>query len=149
MPFGLRHYWKGHFVGETTPALAEAVLEAGASAGDEDVVLIELIHGRAHRIPADSASFGGRPARANVTGIAVWSDAAEDDTQIAWARAAAASFEPHSLTGGGYLNYPEVDQSAARVVAAFGPAAFSRLQAIKRRHDPSNRFRFNGNIPPA
>ena len=148
IPFGLRHYWKGHFVRETTPALAGAILAAGATAGEEDGVLVELIHGRAHRIPAESAAFGGRPAHANVTALAIWSEAADDDQHIAWARASAASFEPHSLSGGGYLNYPEIDQSSARVAAAFGPAAFSRLQAIKRRHDPTNRFRFNGNIPP-
>ena len=35
------------------------------------------------------------------------------------------------------------------MAAAFGPAAFGRLQQIKRRYDPTNRFRFNGNIPPA
>lgn len=67
---------------------------------------------------------------------------------MAWARAAAASFEPFSLSGGGYLNYPEIDQSASRVAAAYGPESFARLQALKRRHDPTNRFRFNGNIPP-
>jgi hypothetical protein len=81
-----------------------------------------------------------------VTAIAVWSDAAEDDPHIAWARASAASFEPHSLSGGGYLNYAEVDQSAARVAAAFA-GLFAGLQAIKPPRS-ENRFRFNGNIPP-
>ena len=68
---------------------------------------------------------------------------------MAWARGAAAAFEPFSLAGAGYLNYPETDQSAARVAAAFGPESFARLRQIKRRHDPDNRFRFNANIPPA
>ena len=149
IPFGMRNYWKGHFVRETTQALADAIIEAGAAAGDEDGVLVELVHGRAHRIPADSAAFGGRLAVANVTALGIWSDAADDDRSISWARAAAASFEPFSLSGGGYLNYAETDQSAARVAAAFGPEAFGRLQLVKRRYDPTNRFRFNGNIPPA
>ena len=149
MPFGFRNYWKGHFVRETSTALAEAMLEAGRRARGDDFVLAELIHGRAHRIPADSAAFGGRPAIANVTAIAIWPDTAEDDEHVAWARATAAAVEPWSLRGGGYLNYAESDLSAARVAAAFEPATFARLRGVKRRYDPDNRFRFNGNIPPA
>ena len=149
IPFGMRHYWKGHFVRETTAALATAIVQAGAAAGESDGVLVELIHGAAHRIAPDTASFGGRAALANVTALAIWSEPADDAEHVAWARTATASFEPFSLAGAGYLNYPEVDQSAARVAAAFGPVAFERLRAIKRRVDPSNRFRFNANIPPA
>jgi FAD/FMN-containing dehydrogenase len=150
IPFGMRNYWKGHFVRETTPALADAIVSAGAaSAVDEGAILVELIHGAAHRIPAASAAFGGRRAAANVTALGIWSDPASDDRNVGWARAAAASFEPFSLSGGGYLNYAETDQSAARVAAAFAPETFDRLRQIKRRVDPTNRFRFNANIPPA
>jgi FAD/FMN-containing dehydrogenase len=149
VPFGLRHYWKGHLVRDTPPALAEALVDAVAVAGPSDFVLVELIHGQAHRIPAASAAFGGRAAIANVTALAIWGDVAEDDQHIAWSRATAAAVEPWSLRGGGYLNYAEVDQSAARVAAAFEPEAFARLRQVKRRYDPDNRFRFNANIAPA
>lgn len=149
MPFGMRHYWKGHLARETSADLADAVLEAAAEAETPSVVLLELIHGAAHRIPAASAAFGGRAAVANVTALAFWSDPAADERQIAWARRSAARFEAFSLRGGGYLNYPELDQSANRVAAAYDPAVFERLRRLKRLHDPSNRFRFNANIPPA
>jgi FAD/FMN-containing dehydrogenase len=56
---------------------------------------------------------------------------------------------PLSLRGGGYLNYPELDQTGARVAAAFPPATWDRLRELKRRLDPANRLRFNANIPPA
>ncbi len=149
LPYGLRHYWKGHLVREASSALAEAVLEAADEIVGRSVVLLELIHGQAHRIPASSAAFGGRAAAANVTALAIWNDAALDEQQVAWARRAAASFERFSLRGGGYLNYAELDQSASRVAASFGPEAFERLRRLKRLHDPANRFRFNANIPPA
>jgi hypothetical protein len=55
--------------------------------------------------------------------------------------------EPFSLTGGGYLNDPEFDQSAARVAAAFGTETFDRLRRIKAAEDPANRFRYNANMP--
>jgi FAD/FMN-containing dehydrogenase len=149
MPFGLRNYWKGHFVGDTPAALADAMVEAGRQATGDDFVLAELIHGKPHRIPAESAAFGGRRAMANVTAVAIWTDPAEDEAHVAWSRSTAAAVEPWSLRGGGYLNYAEADLSAARVAAAFEPATFARLRQVKRRYDPDNRFRFNGNIPPA
>jgi FAD/FMN-containing dehydrogenase len=149
LPFGMRHYWKGHLVGETPAALADAVLEAAGEIAGRSVVLFELIHGAAHRIPAASAAFGGRAAAANVTALAFWGDPSADEAEVAWARRAAARFERFSLRGGGYLNYPELDQSASRVAAAYGPESFERLRRLKGLHDPANRFRFNANIPPA
>ncbi|MFL5720801.1 MAG: BBE domain-containing protein, partial [Chloroflexota bacterium] len=96
-----------------------------------------------------SAAFGGRAALANVTGLAIWTDPADDEAESAWARRFAARVSPLSLRGGGYLNYPELDQTAARVAAAYQPDSWARLQQLKRRLDPANRFRFNANIPPA
>ncbi len=149
LPFGFRNYWKGHFVRETPAALAEALVDAASRVTGSDFALAELMHGKAHRIAAETAAFGGRHAVANVTAVAIWSDPAEDADHVAWARSTAASVEPWSLRGGGYLNYSEVDQSAARIAAAFDPATFARLRDVKRRFDPDNRFRFNANIAPA
>jgi FAD/FMN-containing dehydrogenase len=149
IPFGLRHYWKGHLVREASAGLADAVAVAAQDVGENGFVLVEPIHGAAHRVPTESAAFGGRRAAANVTALAIWEHAADDAERIDWARRAASLFEPFSLNGGGYLNYPEVDQSAARVAAAFGPETFARLRQVKRTCDPDNRFRFNSNIPPA
>ncbi|MFF7020278.1 FAD-binding oxidoreductase [Streptomyces klenkii] len=53
-------------------------------------------------------------------------------------------------TGGTNLNFAGVeDTSLARVRAAYAPADFDRLRAIKARYDPGNMFRINHNIPPA
>lgn len=148
IPFGLRHYWKGHLVREAGSGLANAVLAAAEGSGDEGFILVELIHGAAHRIPEASAAFGGRRAVANVTALSIWRDASGDEQGIEWGRRAARLFEPYSLSGGGYLNYPEVDQTAARVAAAFGPERLADLRRIKKVWDPSNRFRHNANIAP-
>jgi FAD/FMN-containing dehydrogenase len=148
IPFGLRHYWKGHLVREASAGLAEAILTAAEGSGDDGFILVELIHGAAHRIPDQSAAFGGRRAVANVTALSIWRDAGGDHAGIEWGRRAANLFEPYTLSGGGYLNYPEVDQTSGRVAAAFGPERLARLQAIKRTWDPDNRFRYNANILP-
>ena len=149
IPFGLRQYWKGHLVGKVDETLADALIAAAADAGGESFCLVELIHGAAHRIPEASAAFGGRAAVANVTALAIWEDAEADERQIAWARTFADSVSHLSLRGGGYLNYPELDQTGARVAAAFPSASWDRLRQLKRRLDPANRLRFNANIPPA
>jgi FAD/FMN-containing dehydrogenase len=149
IPFGLRQYWKGHLVGSLDERLADALIAAASDAGEISFCLVELIHGMAHRIPAASAAFGGRAAVANVTALAIWEGEENDEREIAWARRMADSVAPLSLRGGGYLNYPELNQSATRVQAAFSAETWERLQQLKRRLDPANRLRFNANIPPA
>jgi FAD/FMN-containing dehydrogenase len=148
-PFGLRQYWKGHLVRSLDETLADALVAAASDASESSFALVELIHGMAHRIPEASAAFGGRAAVANVTALAIWDDAQADEREIAWARRMADSVAPLSLRGGGYLNYPELDQTAARVAAAFPSETWDRLRQLKRRLDPANRLRFNANIPPA
>lgn len=149
IPFGLRQYWKGHLVGRLDGDLADALIASASEAANESFALVELIHGKAHRIPDSWAAFGGRAAVANVTALAIWEDPSDDESEIAWARRFADRVAPLSLRGGGYLNYPEIDQTAGRVAAAYSPDSWARLRELKRRLDPSNRFRFNANIPPA
>ncbi len=112
-------------------------------------VLLEAINGRARIEPEGGAAFGQREARWNVSALAIWEDPADDDAQIDWARRTAASFAPSSYSGAGYGNYAPVDETDDRVRAGYGPERYARLQAIKRRYDPDNVFRFNLNIPPA
>lgn len=129
--------------------LADAVITAAEGSGEDGFILVELIHGAAHRIPDESAAFRGRRAVANVTALSIWREAGGDEAGIEWGRRAARLFEPYSKSGAGYLNYPEVDQTVARVAAAFGPERFAKLRKIKRTWDPDNRFRHNANIVPA
>jgi FAD/FMN-containing dehydrogenase len=150
LPFGLRHYWKGHFVRELDAAGMAAVVRAMERAPETDsFVLIEGMTGAVRHEPAGGAAFGQREARWNVSAIAIWEDPADDARQIGWAREAADALRPVSLTGAGYANYAPVDEPPERVRAAYGPERFARLAALKHRFDPDNTFRFNLNIPPA
>jgi FAD/FMN-containing dehydrogenase len=150
LPFGLRHYWKGHFLRELDePAIGAAVAAMDDRPGSLSFVLLEAMNGAARHEPADGAAFGQRAAGWNVSGIAVWEDPADDATQIAWARALADALKPSSLSGAGYANYAPVDETPERIRAAFGSDRFERLIAVKRRYDPDNAFRFNLNVLPA
>ena len=150
LPFGLRHYWKGHFVRELPDTLLDELCERYAAPPQPPgAILIEAIHGAASRVPAEATAVGFREAAFNVSALAIWQDAALDDAQISWARETAAALAPWSLAGGGYLNYMQHDEPVERVRAAFGSERFERLRAIKRVYDPENVLRFNQNIPPA
>jgi FAD/FMN-containing dehydrogenase len=149
LPFGLRHYWKGHLLRDIDLATSEAIIAAMRTPpNDHSFLLLEAITGRARREPDGGAAFGQREARWNVSALAIWEDPAEDAVQIAWARQTADSIAPASYSGAGYANYASHDESDTRVRAAYGPERFARLQAVKRRYDPDNVFRFNLNIPP-
>jgi FAD/FMN-containing dehydrogenase len=148
LPFGLRHYWKGHFVRELDTATFEALVAAvGApDAVGEGFVLIEGMSGAARTEPAGGAAFGQRAARWNASALAIWESPEDDEVAIGWARRVADLLAPSSLSGGGYVNYSPVDESPDRVQAAYGAERWERLVAVKRRHDPDNVFRFNHNI---
>ena len=149
MPFGLRHDWKGHFVGELPDLLLDGLLGAVDANVNRGSILIEAVHGAATRVPAGATAVGFRDASFNVSALGIWQDPAADEAGIAWARATAAVVAAYSLQGGGYLNYMQSDEPLERVRAAFGTDTFDRLREVKRRYDPDNVLRFNQNIPPA
>ncbi len=149
-PYGEnRHYWKGHFVralpDEAIDALLERISAIGRPPGG---ILIESLHGAPKEADPEGAVVGWRGAAFNISATATWEDAALDDVHIGWARETAAAIEPWSASGGGYVNYMQADEPIERVRAAFGEKSFGRLQALKRRYDPSNVLRRNQNVPP-
>lgn len=149
LPFGLRHYWKGHFLRTLDEPVIGGIVESlQAHPGGLGGILLESIRGAANMEPADGAAFGQRAATWNASAMAIWKDPALDDPQIGWARSSAERLGVSSLTGAGYANYAPVDETTERVRLAFGTERFARLAAIKARYDPHNRFRFNLNIAP-
>jgi FAD/FMN-containing dehydrogenase len=149
LPFGLRHYWKSHFLRALDEPVIGGILEAMATRpGGHSVLLLESIRGAARQEPVGGAAFNQRTATWNASALAIWDDPADDDAQIVWARHTAALLEIGSLDGAGYANYAPFDETNERVRLAFGTANFARLAKVKARYDPGNRFRFNLNIAP-
>jgi FAD/FMN-containing dehydrogenase len=144
-----RHYWKGHFVHELPDALIDELIERMTLLGrPPGEILIESLRGAPKEVDPDTAALGYRDAAFNVSVMATWTDPAQDEESIAWARETAAAIEPYSVSGG-YANYMQADEPLDRVRAAFGPDSFARLQGLKSRYDPENVLRRNQNIPPA
>jgi FAD/FMN-containing dehydrogenase len=150
LPFGLRNYWKGHFLRDLDANAIDGVAKATLDVPrGHSFMLFEAITGRARQEPEGGAAFGQREARWNASALGVWESPADDEANVAWVRRTADSLKPSSYSGAGYGNYAAADEPAERVLAAFGPERWDRLRAVKRRYDPENVFRFNHNIPPA
>jgi FAD/FMN-containing dehydrogenase len=102
--------------------------------------------GAVGRVSRDASAFDQRDAAYNLAIIARWTEPAEADGHIAWARDLWEAMRPYAR--GVYVNYLGVGDGAERVRDAYGPAKYERLAALKAKYDPGNLFRLNQNIAP-
>ena len=131
------------------PDEAIEIIVAGANAAPSplNAVLVEHAGGAVSRIEQDATAFDHRDAEYNLAIIGKWTDPADAEANIAWARGLWEAMQPFAR--GVYVNYLGVGDSAERVRAAYSPAKYARLAALKREYDPENIFRLNQNIAPA
>lgn len=111
------------------------------------LMMVELQHltGALGREPAEPAAYTEptAPYFLHIVSPAIDSSLAELATAT---REAFDSLGP-VYTGQACYNFLRGDEQD-RVPAAFGPDQYARLQALKKKYDPSNLFRLNLNIPP-
>ncbi len=143
---GQRSYIKAGCVGDLTDGVIDALIMHGSRAGSPaSQIEVVAMGGAIRRVPPEATAFPHRGAAWLLNIPAIWETAADDQSEIAWARNAFAAIEPY-LTGGKYVNFMDADEDAA-VSAAYG-SILQRLQTVKRRYDPDNVFRLNQNIAP-
>jgi FAD/FMN-containing dehydrogenase len=144
---GLRTYIKAGFAGDLPDGLIDVLLERAASVRSP-ISQVELLAlgGAIARVDSDATAFPFRQARWLINIPATWRDAADDECEIAWARATYAAVKPY-LSEGNYVNFmgDDEDDTAA---GAYG-RTIERLRQIKAIYDPDNVFRLNQNIQPA
>jgi FAD/FMN-containing dehydrogenase len=144
---GLRTYIKAGFAGDLPDGLIDVLLECAASVRSP-ISQVELLAlgGAIARVDSDATAFPFRQARWLINIPATWRDAADDECEIAWARATYAAVKPY-LSEGNYVNFmgDDEDDTAA---GAYG-RTIERLRQIKSVYDPDNVFRLNQNIQPA
>lgn len=146
-PDGQRNYWKSHYVDEITDdGIALLMEHAPRMPSALSSFYFQHLGGAIGRPGPDAAAFGHRDAVFDFNILAVWQDAAEDGENIAWARDLHAAMQPHAT--GVYVNNLGVE-GADRVRAAYAPATYARLVALKDRYDPENVFRLNQNVVPS
>jgi FAD/FMN-containing dehydrogenase len=146
-PKGRRYYWKSEYLPELRSDLLAKVIEhAQRIISPHSAIILFPIDGAIHDLPEDYSAVGNRTAKVvlNITGS--WEKAADDQTNIAWARAAWREMRGFS-TGGTYINFLTEEEGTERIRAAYG-TNYDRLVAAKTKWDPRNLFRMNKNILP-
>jgi FAD/FMN-containing dehydrogenase len=145
-PFGRRHYWKSMFLTGCPPDAIRTIEEFTKERKSPlSAIVLEHFHGAVNKVPRESAAFDQRQAPLNLLIETQWVDPAHDAENVAWTRRFWDAMEAYS-NGGVYVNYLG-QEGESRIRAAYGPAKFARLAAIKRQYDPTNIFNMNQNIP--
>lgn len=143
-PPGLRMVVRNTLVPRLDDAAIAAIDGLYAAPGPKAVALRSL-GGAFGRVPTNATAFAHRDAEAMVVCMPMLPDTATDEAiekaLLPW-RAVAG----HGT--GLYLNF-QSSATAADVAAAYPPATYARLAAVKRVYDPQNRFARNHNVQPA
>jgi FAD/FMN-containing dehydrogenase len=108
-------------------------------------IAVRSLGGAFGRVPTSATAFAHRHAEAMIVTLLMLPDTATDleieQALVPW-RAVAA----HGT--GTYINF-QGSATESDLVAAYPPATYARLAAVKRAYDPHNRFALNHNIEPA
>ena len=144
---GSHNYFKSCSLPGLDDRAIEALLRAHEQMASAEA-RIQLYHfgGAVARVPRDVTAFGQRDAGFLLNAAARWTDPAESDIHIGWARELHAAMTPFA-TGGVYVNFLG-DEGHERIKAAYGERTYGRLVDLKQSYDPTNFFRLNQNIPP-
>ena len=146
-PPGFRNYWSADFHDEFDEKALDVFIESAETIPSPMTQQIVFPWGGAIARLGSATPMAQREALWVSHPFAMWEDAADDDRAIAWVREFRANIAPFT-NGGIYLNFIG-DEGEERIRAAYGPASYDRLAAIKAEYDPENVFHRNQNIRPA
>ena len=146
-PHGRHYYWKSHRLPSFPDELIDIVVARVAVAKAPFWQLNGwAVGGAASRVDARATAMSQRDEGFHFNIVAAWPPPdAERDSHVAWVRESWELLRPYGE--GVYANFIS-DEGDAGVEAAFGER-LARLVALKDRHDPTNFFRLNANIPPS
>jgi FAD/FMN-containing dehydrogenase len=146
LPAGSHYYTKGGFLADLTDEAIEVFAEYVATKPSPlSAVLIQTLLGAASRVDSAATAFAHRGFPYAPVIVSQWTQAADSDNNVRWAREFWRALQPFA-GGGVYVNDlgPGEDD---RVRTAYG-ANYARLAALKGKYDPDNFFRLNPNIKP-
>ena len=146
-PRGAFNYWKSRFLAELSDDAIDMMIACFARCPTPmGQLLVEHVHGAAARIGISDTAFPHRTEGYNFLVLSQWTNTADTDACIAWARETYAEMQPF-VASGRYVNYLDDDEAGDAVPTAYG-ANYRRLQELKTKYDPQNFFRMNQNIRP-
>jgi FAD/FMN-containing dehydrogenase len=146
----LRAYWKSQYLDELSDGAIETIAaKAGERPAPLTLMNVFAMGGAIAKVGEEETAFATREPLYMVSIDGMWSDAADDQANVAWVRDAWNAVKEYG-TGEVYLNFTgRADEAPdAGVDSALG-RNMARLAEIKAKYDPDNFFRVNDNIAPA
>jgi FAD/FMN-containing dehydrogenase len=146
-PDGNHNYWKSTFLKELSDEAIDLMIErANRPHSPLTTVVIEFYGGAPGRVGDADTAFAQRQAEYNVGILAQWTDAAESERHVRWARDLSDALQRYS--SGGYLLNFASEEGQDAIKTAFG-GNHVRLAELKTRFDPTNFFSLTQNVLPA
>jgi Berberine and berberine like len=144
---GRHYYFRAHNTARLTDELIDTLVDqAQAIRSKHSGFGIFHLGGAISRTGEDDTAFTGRQATHTININAIADTADELQHEREWAHGFSAQLAPYET--GVYVNFL-MDAPQERLKAAYRPAKYERLRALKRQHDPDNQLHRNHNIPPA
>jgi hypothetical protein len=100
-------------------------------------MVIRTLGGAIDRVGPEESAYPHRGARYNLSIDAGWTDPAQDEAAIGWARSSWDAMREFG-TGGVYINFAGLDEESGRD-AVFGESA-ARLDEVQAAYDPDGLF---------
>jgi hypothetical protein len=146
----LRAYWKSQYLDELSDGAIDTIA-AAAQSRPAPLTLVNTFHmgGAIARVGEEDTAFATRTSPYMVSIDGMWSEAGDDEANVAWVRSQWSSVGEYG-TGEVYLNFTGLadEDPTAGVDSALG-RNLGRLAEIKAKYDPDNFFRINNNVVPA
>jgi FAD/FMN-containing dehydrogenase len=147
-PWGIMDYGKADYLqGLPDDAIDEMVRRAAAAHSPFSAVILCPLGGQMSRVDRGSMALNIPDTGWMYFCEANSWDAAEQQSEIEWARDFMAAMRPWSVEGAP-PNFLEPDEGAGRLRQSYGEEKFRELVALKSTYDPGNVFALNGNIRP-
>jgi FAD/FMN-containing dehydrogenase len=146
----LRAYWKSQYLNELSDDAIETIAgKAGERPAPMTLMNVFAMGGAIAKVGEEETAFATREPLYMVSIDGMWSDAADDQANVAWVRDTWNAVKEYG-TGEVYLNFTgRADEAPdAGVDSALG-RNMARLAEIKAKYDPDNFFRVNQNIQPS
>ncbi|HEX5997704.1 MAG TPA: hypothetical protein VFY84_21400, partial [Jiangellales bacterium] len=143
VPDGGRYYFKSHNLDELTDdAIATIVERDQDRPTPQTLIAIRTLGGAIDRVARDESAYPHRGAAFNLSIDAIWSDPADDERVIGWARSTWNAMRPFA-NGGVYLNFAGLaDEADVDRTATYGPDP-ARLERVLATYDPTGLFASN------
>ncbi|SAL12916.1 putative oxidoreductase [Caballeronia terrestris] len=144
---GVRNYWKSHNFSDMENDVLKALTKHTTELPSPHCeIFIGAMGGQTNRVPVDATAYANRDSLYTVNIHGRWTEAADDEKCITWARDVFNALAPYAI-GSVYVNFMTGDEGD-RVKSAYGPN-YERLAAVKAQYDPANLFSTNQNIKPS